>query len=69
MASKGHWFFGTSKWYFGSDPTWQYRYAFGDWMVSSGMDLTKGLAIALVIAILISRVAISWGQWMKKIVR
>jgi len=69
MASRGHWFFGTSKWYFGSDPAWQYRYAFGDWMVSSGIDLTQGLAIALAIAVLSARVGIAWGGWMKKIVR
>lgn len=69
MASRGHWFFGTSQWYFGSNPNWEYRYAFADWMVSSGMDLIKGLALALMIAILSSRVGQSWGSWMKKIMR
>jgi hypothetical protein len=69
MASEGHWFFGTSKWYFGTDPTWVYRYAFGDWMVSTGLDLVKGLAIALLIAILSSHIGLSWGNWMKKIMR
>jgi hypothetical protein len=69
MASRGHWFFGTSKWYFGTNPNWEYRYAFGDWMVSSGMKLVKGLAMALVIAILSSRTGLSWGTWMKRIMR
>ncbi len=69
MASRGHWFFGTSKWYFGSDPNWAYRYEFGDWMVSSGINLVKGIAIALAIAILSARIGLAWGHWMKKIMR
>jgi hypothetical protein len=69
MASRGHWFFGTSKWYFGSDPNWAYRYEFGDWMVSSGINLIKGIAIALLIAILSARTGLAWGHWMKKIMR
>jgi len=69
MASKGHWFFGTSKWYFGSDAHWEYRYAFGPWMISSGFNLVKGLAIALVIGIFTSRIGLSWGTWLKRIVR
>jgi len=69
MASKGHWFFGTSKWYFGSDPNWEFRYAFGDWSISTGMDLVIGLLIALGISIFSSLVGLSWGNWMKKIVR
>ncbi len=69
MASKGHWFFGTSKWYFGSDANWEYRYAFGPWMISSGLDLVKGLAIAFVLGVLTSRVGLAWGSWLKRIVR
>lgn len=69
MASKGHWFFGTAKWYFGSDPNWEYRYSFGPWMISSGAELAKGLPIAIAIAIVTSRVGIAWGDWMKRIVR
>jgi hypothetical protein len=69
MASRGHWFFGTSKWYFGSDPNWAYRYEFGDWMVSSGINLIKGIAIALLIAILSAHTGLAWGHWMKKIMR
>ncbi len=69
MASKGHWFFGTSKWYFGSDPNWEFRYAFGEWMVTTGMNLVIGLAIALGISVFSSFVGLSWGNWMKKIVR
>lgn len=69
MASKGHWFFGQSKWYFGANPNWEYRYAFGEWMIATGKDLIIGLTIALGIAIFSSFVGLSWGNWMKKIVR
>lgn len=69
MASRGHWFFGTSQWYFGQDPTWQYRYAYSENMVSTGLDLLTGVAIAIAIGVLSSRTGLSWGQWMKKIVR
>lgn len=69
MASKGHWFFGTSKWYFGSDPDWEYRYAFGPWMKSTIEDIARGLPIALAIGFLSSRIGITWGNWMKRIVR
>lgn len=69
MESKGHWFFGTVKWYFGSDPNWEYRYSFGPWMLSSGAELAQGLPIALAISTITSRIGIAWGHWMKKIVR
>ncbi len=45
--SARNWFFGTESWYFGSTPDWEFRYAYADWMVSGGIDLLKGLAIAL----------------------
>lgn len=69
MASRGHWFFGTSQWYFASDPNWPYRYAYSQDMVDAGATLWKGLLIALLVGYLSSRIAITWGQWMKKIVR
>lgn len=69
MASKGHWFFGTSRWYFGSDPNWEYRFAFGPWMNASVADIAIGLPIALMIGYISSRIGITWGTWMKKIVR
>lgn len=69
MSSKGHWFLGTSKWYFGSDPNWEFRYSFGPWMITSGMELVKGMAIALVIGLLAARVGLAWGSWMKRIMR
>jgi hypothetical protein len=64
-----NWFFGTETWYFGADPSWEYRYAYGPWMESSGLDLLSGLGIALGIGFLSSRLAIAWGGWMKRVVR
>lgn len=69
MASKGHYFFGTSKWYFGSDPDWEYRYAFPPWLVSSGIEWLIGLPIAVVLSVLSSRIGLMWGNWMKRIIR
>jgi hypothetical protein len=37
--------------------------------VTKGMDLVIGLAIALLFAIISSFVGLSWGNWMKKVVR
>lgn len=69
MASKGHYFFGTSQWYFGSDPAWEYRYAFAPWDVSGASEWLTGLPVAMVLAVLSSRTGLMWGTWMKKIIR
>lgn len=67
-AARG-WFFAQSSWYFGSNPDWEYRYAFAPWMVSEGWPLIKGLLIATGIAIISSRLGLHWGGWMKNIKR
>ena len=64
-----NWFFGTITWYFGSDPNWEFRYAYAPWMVTTGLDLVKGLGIALVVGLLSSRLSIAWGGWMKRVMR
>lgn len=64
-----NWFFGSHYWYFGSDPDWQYRYKFSSGSVESGIDLMKGLGIALVYSILSSLIGLKWGSWMNKIQR
>jgi hypothetical protein len=69
MASKGHWFFGTEKWYFGFDPNWQWRYDFTPWTVSSGWELFTGLLIAAGIGLLSARLGLAWGAWMNRIYR
>ncbi|MEL7003906.1 MAG: hypothetical protein AAFN93_14385, partial [Bacteroidota bacterium] len=67
--SARNWFFGTESWYFGSDPTWQYRFAYADWMETTGLKLVQGLLIALVIGYLSSRLSMRWGKWMQSIMR
>ncbi len=67
--SARNWIFGTESWYFGSDPNWEFRFAYADWQVSSGVDLVKGLLIAFVVAYLSSRLSIRWGKWMKNVMR
>jgi hypothetical protein len=67
-AARG-WFFAQSSWYFGSNPDWEFRYAFAPWMVSSGWPLVKGLLIATGIAVLTSRLGLHWGGWMKRVKR
>lgn len=69
MASKGHYFFGTSQWYFGSDPNWEYRYAYAPWMMSTAKEWITGMPIAIALAVVSSRIGLMWGNWMKKIVR
>jgi hypothetical protein len=64
-----NWFFGTQSWYFGNSPDWEYRYAFAPWMEATGWDLAKGVGIAIVFAILTSRLGFYWGNWMKKVQR
>lgn len=64
-----NWFFGTTSWYFGSSPDWEYRYAFAPWMEDTGLTLAKGLGIALVIGFLSARTGLAWGNWMKKVYR
>jgi len=64
-----NWVFGTESWYFGAQPDWEYRFAYADWMVSSGADLVKGLLIAVGVAYLTSRLSIRWGKWMQNIMR
>ncbi|MEO1051052.1 MAG: hypothetical protein AAFX87_10510 [Bacteroidota bacterium] len=64
-----NWFFGTESWYFGSSPDWQYRFAYADWMEPTGLDLVKGLLIALVVGYLSARLSMRWGKWMQSIMK
>jgi len=63
------WFFGQESWYFGSNPNYEYRFAFADWQVSTGWSLIKGLLIAMVVGILFTRLGLKWGNWMKNVMR
>ncbi len=62
-------FFGTTSWYFGSSPDWEFRYAYAPWMVDGAAQMAKGLGIAIVIGTLTSRLGLAWGHWMKRIYR
>jgi hypothetical protein len=64
-----NWIFGVTSWYFGSDPTYQYRYAYAPWNVDTGTTLITGLGIAVVLAILSTWVGLTWGRWMKSVKR
>lgn len=64
-----NWFFGTESWYFGADPNWQYRFAYGPWMEASASVMIQGLGIALVIGYLSARLSMRWGKWMQSIMR
>ncbi len=64
-----NWFFGTESWYFGSSPDWQYRFAYAEWMETTGFDMIKGLLIALVVGYLSARLSMRWGKWMQNIMR
>lgn len=64
-----NWFFGSHYWYFGNNPNWEYRYKYGPWMVESAPVFLKGLGIALIAALISTRIGLAWGKWMYKIQR
>ncbi|PRY86981.1 hypothetical protein CLW00_10749 [Mongoliibacter ruber] len=67
-AARG-WFFGRFSWTYASDPDFPYRYTFHPRFISTGIDLIKGAGIAVIIGLFSSRIALSWGNWMKRIKR
>jgi hypothetical protein len=64
-----NWFFGTTSWYFGSDPNYEFRYAFAPYNISSGTALITGIGSAIILGILSSWLGLSWGRWMKSVKR
>ncbi|WP_229252618.1 hypothetical protein [Dyadobacter helix] len=64
-----NWFFGSTSWYFGNKPDFEFRYKFAPWMLESTTELYKGLAIAFVSSLVSARVGLAWGKWMNKIQR
>jgi hypothetical protein len=63
------WFFGRFSWPYFANPSYEFRYQFNPNFSTYGWDLIKGLAIAVGIGILTSRVGLSWGNWMKQVKR
>ncbi|MCC8426508.1 hypothetical protein [Mucilaginibacter sp. UR6-11] len=64
-----NWFFGTTSWYFGSDPNFIFRYDFAPYKVDQGPVLIIGLTIACVFGVLSSWLGLAWGRWMKSVKR
>jgi hypothetical protein len=64
-----NWFFGTTSWYFGSDPDYQYRYAFSPDKISHVSKIVTGLGIAVAVGTLSSWLGLVWGGWMKSVKR
>jgi hypothetical protein len=64
-----NWFFGEYTWYFGAMPDWPYRYRFRPQDVDNWQDLAKGIGIAIVIGLIVSRLSLRWGKWMQNIQR
>lgn len=67
-AARG-WFFGRFSWTYASDPDYPYRYTFHPNLISTTPEIIKGAGIAILLGIASSRVALSWGNWMKQIKR
>lgn len=63
------WVFGTTSWYFGSDPNYEFRYAFRPESIQTGVVLVKGLGVAFILASLSTLLGLSWGRWMKSVKR
>jgi hypothetical protein len=68
-AYSRNWFFGSDNWSYSEDMNWDGRYHFGRWSIHNWIDWIKPLSIALVLAYLASLLGITWGNWMKKVVR
>ncbi len=64
-----NWFFGSTSWYFGSDPDAVYRYAFPAENVSALKQMVFGLGVAIFIGTLSSWLGLAWGNWLKSIKR
>ncbi|WP_214072336.1 hypothetical protein [Mucilaginibacter sp. dw_454] len=64
-----NWFFGTTSWYFGADPNYEFRYTIAPWATDTGVVLVKGLAIAMLLGTLSSWLGLTWGRWMKSVKR
>ncbi|MES2377567.1 MAG: hypothetical protein V4553_13370 [Bacteroidota bacterium] len=62
-----NWLFGTTSWYFGSDPNNEYRYKLYD--EATGATLITGLGISVVLALLSTWLGLTWGRWMKSVKR
>ncbi len=63
-----NWVFGTNEWAYYANPNSPYRYDFR-LFTGTQAEYLIGFASASVIAILSSRVALAWGNWMRRVQR
>ncbi|WP_177225778.1 hypothetical protein [Arsenicibacter rosenii] len=59
----------STSWYYGSDPTWEYRYKFYPNNEDTLPVFLKGIAMAMVYAVASARIGLWWGNWMKRVQR
>jgi hypothetical protein len=64
-----NWFFGSHYYYFGNDPSWEYRYKFAPWVLQTVSEFGIGIVYALGFGYVSSRIGLAWGKWMRKIQR
>ena len=64
-----NWFFGQDSWYFGNDPSFEYRFKFPPWESESLSAFALGIGVAIGIAFLSARVGLWWGNWMRNVQR
>lgn len=64
-----NWFFMSESLSYNNDPSWEYRYKFGPWFSQTAVQFAFGFGKALLIAMLMSRIGLVWGNWMKRVVR
>ena len=62
-------FFLGYSWSYDNDPNWEYRYKFHPYWTQTGVELLKGLGIALVCAFFSARIGLLWGAWMRRVLR
>jgi len=64
-----NWFFMSDALQYANDPNWEYRYKFGPWFAQTIAQFALGFGKAILIAIVMGRIGLWWGNWMKRVVR
>lgn len=64
-----NWLFGSHYYYFGNDPTWEFRYKYAPWMLQNATDFGIGIAYAIGYGYVSARLGLAMGKWMRKIQR
>ena len=64
-----NWFFMSDSWGFFNDPNWKYRFKFSPRLDQSAAQFAAGFGKAILIAMLSARIGLTWGNWMRRVVR